>query len=351
MDANPGMLIQARESRGMRQGDVAAAMSRHLNATVSPSYISKAEAGRSEVTGDRLEALSMVLGYPASVLCEAPDAEGVGVGLIHHRKKASLGAPALRRIHGQLNFGIRQTSRLLAGAGVDEHHFEAHPLADDESPDEIAQLLRRKWHLGLEPIPSLVATIEDAGAVVLIRDLGTRDLDAVSAWPHGGRPLFLVNAAAPADRARFSLAHELGHVIMHHEPAATSVQEKQADAFASEFLMPTRSIRDQLRQGVNVNRLATLKPRWGTSMAALARRALDVNALSEWQYRNLMVEMSMLGYRTQEPVSIKSEHASKIYGVLQARIRDQDATVEGLAAIAGLYPDEFQQLYLEVPSR
>ena len=109
-----------------------------------------------------------------------------------------------------MNFGIRQTSRLLADASVDEHRFEAHPLTADESPDEIAQLIRKEWDLGLEPIPNLVATIEDAGAVVLIRDLDTRDLDAVSAWPRGGRPLFLVNAAATADRARFSLAHELG---------------------------------------------------------------------------------------------------------------------------------------------
>jgi IrrE N-terminal-like domain len=157
--------------------------------------------------------------------------------------------------------------------------------------------------------------------------------------------------AAPTDRGRFSLAHELGHLIMHHVPGGTAVQEREADAFASDFLMPASSIRDQLRRGVDVNRLAELKPEWGTSMAALARRALDVNALSDWQYRNLMVEMSILGYRAQEPGSIEPEHASKIYGVLQVLMRDQGARVEELAATAGLFPDEFKQMYLGPSSR
>ncbi|WFE60080.1 XRE family transcriptional regulator [Micromonospora sp. WMMD712] len=348
--ADPGMLIQARESRGLRQNEVAQAMSKHLGMTVSQAYVSKAEAGRVSVSGERLEAFSTALGYPVAVLCDAPDEEGVGVGLIHHRKRASLGAPALRRIHNQLKFGRRQTAPLLAAAGDQQHRFRRHELAEDESPEEIAQLVRREWSLGDGPIPDVVAVLEGAGAVVLIRDLGTRELDAVSAWPSEGIPLFLVNVAASTDRARFSLAHELGHVIMHHVPGGTTAQEKQADMFASEFLMPARSIREQLRQGVDVNRLMQLKPRWGTSMAALARRALDVNALSDWQYRNLAVELSMLGYKTREPVSLEPESASMIFDVVQVLVRDRGATVEELAATVGLFPDEFQQLYLAPPS-
>ena len=349
-EADPGMLVQARESRGLRQNDVAAAMSKHLGMTVSQAWLSKAEAGRVSVTGDRLEAISEVLRYPVDMLCEPPDSEGAGIGLIHHRKRASLGAPALRRIHGQLKFSLRQTTRLMARSAGDPHMFNRHELAEDETAEEVAQGVRREWALGTGPIPNVVATVEKAGAVVLLRDLDTRELDAVSAWPAGGAPLFLLNTAAPTDRARWSLAHELGHVIMHHEPGGTAVQEKQADMFAGEFLLPATSIRDQLRQGVNLNRLMRLKSVWGTSMAALARRALDVNALSEWQYRNLMIELSTLGYRMHEPVSLKPEHASKIYDVLQALMRDEGATVEELAATAGLFPDEFEKLYLAVPS-
>src|SRR5690348_674560 len=114
MEANPGMLVQARESRGLRQSELAEEMSRHLGATVSQAWVSKAEAGRVAVTDDRLAAISEALRYPVAELCSAPDADGVGIGLIHHRKKASIGAPALRRIHGQLNFGVRQTGRLLS---------------------------------------------------------------------------------------------------------------------------------------------------------------------------------------------------------------------------------------------
>jgi Zn-dependent peptidase ImmA (M78 family) len=170
-------------------------------------------------------------------------------------------------------------------------------------------------------------------------------------WPDKGYPLFLLNSSAPGDRARFSLAHEVGHAILHAEPGGTALQEKQADEFAAEFLMPAKSIRGELRKGVDVNRLVALKPEWGVSMAALVRRALDVNALSEWQYRNLMVEMSMLGYKVQEPIIIEAEHATSIAKVVGSLIRDRGYTVEQLASLTGLFPDEFEQLYLAPPSR
>ncbi len=92
------------------------------------------------------------------------------------------------------------------------------------------------------PVPDIVAVLEHAGALVITRDLDSDLLDAVSQWAEGGQPLLLVNTRAPGDRRRFSLAHELGHLVMHDEPGTGSTQEKQADAFAAEFLMPASDI-------------------------------------------------------------------------------------------------------------
>lgn len=119
---------------------------------------------------------------------------------------------------------------------------------------------------------------------------------------------FLINAHAPADRFRFSLAHELGHVILHREPGVTATQERQADEFASEFLLPADTIRTELKQGrLTLPRLLELKHRWGVSMAALLRRASTLGVVSDWQYRNLMVELSAVGYRKQEPSDLVPE--------------------------------------------
>src|SRR5438105_1614045 len=83
-----------------------------------------------------------------------------------------------------------------------------------DTASDAAITLRRDWGLAPGAVPQLIRLIEDAGGLVLVRDLGSRELDAVTQWIDGEPPLFLINAHAPADRFRFSLAHELGHVIM-----------------------------------------------------------------------------------------------------------------------------------------
>lgn len=248
--ANAAMLLLARESRGITQAELAEVMTRHADETpVSQGYISKAEAGRLEVSGSRLSLYATALGYPATVLCADPQLHGVGVGLVHHRKRASLGAPALRRIHAELALARLQTRGLLALAGS-EHHHRFHRIAVDDydTASDAAVTLRREWGLAPGAVPQLIRLIEDAGGLVLVRDLGSRELDAVTQWIDGDPPLFLVNAHAPPDRFRFSLGHELGHVIMHGEPGLTALQERQADEFASEFLLPADAIRAELKQ-------------------------------------------------------------------------------------------------------
>lgn len=345
--AHAAMLVLARESRGMTQAELASAMTQVSEAPVSQGYVSKAESGRLEVSGPRLSVYARALDYPVAVLCAEPDVHGVGVGLVHHRKRASLGAPALRRIHAELALTRMQTRFLLALSDTEHTHRFRRVVVDDfDTPSDAAFTVRREWGLAPGPVPHLVELIERAGGLVHVRDLGQRELDAVTQWVDGTAPLFLLNAQAPADRFRFSLAHELGHVIMHAEPGITVVQERQADEFASEFLMPATDIRAELKHSkIDLAGLLELKHRWGVSMAALLRRASTLGVISEWQYRNLMVEMSALGFRTQEPSDLIRESPHAIRALVARLQQDEGYDVDKLADAAGLLPDEFARHY------
>jgi len=344
--ATPTMLVLARESRGMTQADVAAAMSLAGETAVSQGYVSRAESGRLAVNGERLELYAKALRYPSHLLCTGGDVHGIGVGLVHHRKRASLGAQALRRIHAELALS-RLHVRALVAAAVDEQPHRYRPLEVDDldTPADAARTLRREWEMPPGPVAHLVEVIERAGGFVLIRDLGTRGLDAVSQWANGEAPLFLLNRQAPTDRLRWSLTHELGHIVVHTEPGPSSVQERQADEFAREFLMPASNIRPHLRGGVDLNKLLSLKQQWGVSMAALARRALSLGAISDWQYRNLMIEMSALGYRTQEPGAIAPEHPWRLRTIVTRLEHDLGYSPQQIADLVGLVPDELRSLY------
>lgn len=83
-------------------------------------------------------------------------------------------------------------------------------------------------------------------------------------------PLIFINKNQPVDRYRFTLAHELGHLVMHRAPTPT--MEDEANAFAAELLMPASDIYNDLRN-ISIEKAAALKPFWRTSMAALFYRA------------------------------------------------------------------------------
>ena len=107
-------------------------------------------------------------------------------------------------------------------------------------------------------------------------------------------------------RQRFSLAHELGHIILHHywtEQDFIDNQdsaERQADMFASAFLMPADSFRHSVYKKDLAGALQ-LKDQWKTSVASICRRMKDVNLISESRYRDLNIEISRKGWKRSEP--------------------------------------------------
>jgi hypothetical protein len=75
---------------------------------------------------------------------------------------------------------------------------------------------------------------------------------------------YFFNSEFPGERIRFALAHELAHLIMHQQFYSDQKRdiEKEANVFASEFLMPASDIISDLRfintVKLNVERLLQL---------------------------------------------------------------------------------------------
>lgn len=353
--APPQMLIFARESRGKTQKALAEEMTRLSGETVSQGYVSRAEKGALVVTDDRLTLLARALDYPAELLCLREHEVGAGPGLLHHRKKQATSAPALRRIHAQLNLTRIQLRALLSdvsrSVGFEVPHI---PVDDYDTPEDAARQLRAKWGMAAGPVDSVVGLLEAAGVLVVSRSLvppapwdpGTDSVpvDAVSLCVPNEDPIVLLNSGTPAERRRFTLAHELGHMVMHVMPHPD--QEKQANRFAAELLMPVKDIRPELSGRVYLPRLLELKAAWQVSAWALLRRAHGLGALSDWQYRTLAVEMASMGWRTNEPAGLRPENPRAIPDMVRRQLREGH-DLEELARAAHLLPGEFAKLYLD----
>ena len=340
---NPRMLTLRRELLGLTQAEIAEACG------VSQSLISKVEAGMLPIPAEVVESLGSALEAPRDLFFAEARVYGYGSACFHHRKRADVTVKRLRSIQARVNLLRIQIERLLAGVEVaTTRQFSRLPIDEHGRPEHIAQLVRSMWSLPMGPVENLAATVEAAGGIVLLLDFGTNRIDAVSQWVEGTPPLLFLNMRQPGDRLRWTLAHEMGHLVMHETPSPQ--QEQEADAFAAEILMPAREIVTELKP-VTLPHLAQLKIRWRVSIAALLRRARDLDLIRESQYRRLFTRYSVLGYRHGEPVPVSVEQPSLMRRVLQVHFEEHGYTAADLAKLALAEEQEFTEMFLPEAAR
>ncbi|MGE4449563.1 ImmA/IrrE family metallo-endopeptidase [Oryzomicrobium sp.] len=194
------------------------------------------------------------------------------------------------------------------------------PDLSDLTPEEAAATLRRMWGLGNAPIPNLIHLLESKGIRVFSLAEEAREVDAFCTW-YDGKPFVFLNTMKSAERSRFDAAHELGHLVrdvysMQHGEAHGPEMERQADAFASAFLMPKESVVANKPPAFTIKYLMKLKRYWGVSLAALAYRYNTLGQVTEWTYRNLCIEIAKSGYRTNEPEPMEHESSQLLTKVL-----------------------------------
>lgn len=336
----PEMIIMARESRALTQSALARLVS------VSQGKISKIENGMLSVSEDILKKLSQTLDYPEEFFSLTGPICGPGYGLIYHRKRQSLSNKIEGKIHSQINIRSIHLLKLLRAVDIIDCKIPSLDIDEyDGNAEEIARIIRASWSLPPGCIKNLTTAIEDAGGIIVPCDFGTRLFDEES---HRIQriPVFFVNIHLPGDRLRFTLAHALGHLIMHRTPNHT--MEEEADRFAAELLMPRREIGPFLTN-LTLPKLANLKLYWKVSMAALLHRASDLKKISQRKARYLWMQMGKAGYRKREPaeLDIPIEEPILLQELIQTHFNELNYTVSELSQALAIHEHEFRSIYLK----
>jgi Zn-dependent peptidase ImmA (M78 family)/DNA-binding XRE family transcriptional regulator len=177
--------------------------------------------------------------------------------------------------------------------------------ADEEDIERAAEAARDYWGLGRGPIRNLSALLELKGAIVVREKVACADMDAVSCWICARPFILLSEEVKSGPRDIYNLAHELGHVILHATVELTSENldriEKQANRFASAFLLPRESFSNEVI-GTSLGYFITLKQRWGVSIAAMAYRCKDLEIFTDNQFSYLFKQMNWKKIRKTEPL-------------------------------------------------
>jgi Zn-dependent peptidase ImmA (M78 family)/DNA-binding XRE family transcriptional regulator len=214
-----------------------------------------------------------------------------------------------------------------------------YPIVQNVSEaDHAAHSLRDHWGLGNDPIPNLVELLEERGIKVLSVEL--TNIDGLTAQvcraQKGAVPVIVVNRRDWGERQRFTLGHELGHMVM--EVSSKVDEEKAAHRFAGAFLMPAEALWAEVgrhRTSIGWEELFYLKQLFGVSVQALTYRCKDLGIFSQTLFRRLFNDFSRLGWRSppyEEPFARAEGESPKRYERLTFRALAEGAISEAKAA-------------------
>ena len=343
---NRHMLQLARESRGLTQTDLAQKIG------VKQGTISKQEAGISEPHVDFIREASSTLSYTEDFFFESERLYGLPP--FHYRRRKKLGAKALMKIVAEMN--IRRIHLKVLLRSYEGNNGGTIPELDrDEyrgihgryfSVEDAARVLRELWLVPDGPIDNVVNLIEENGGVVIPCNFENDLIDAVSQRIDGMPVLFFVNMNAPSDRVRYTLCHELGHMVLHTTTVlGDDDMEVEADRFAGAFLYPVNDIRRQL-VNFDLRQVANLKRYWKISMAAIAMRAFNLGMITPYQRKAFFIQLGKLGYRKAEPYEPEREYPWKVSRMLMYFRSVLNYSNSELATALFISEAEFRRMYI-----
>ena len=188
----------------------------------------------------------------------------------------------------------------LASVVWDRPREAPYPITAVADAENAARAVRTNWGLGIDPIQNLSELLEERGIKILSVDLS--DIDGLTARVRrkNGEPIpvIVIKESEWSERKRFTLAHELGHMVMdvrHGEDA-----EKAANRFAGAFLMPAEALWREIgkdRTTISLGELLRLKELFGASFQAIVYRCHDLGIISDAAYGRMFQAFSKYGWR------------------------------------------------------
>ncbi|MFH9786532.1 helix-turn-helix domain-containing protein [Streptomyces anulatus] len=296
---NHSRLTLARERRGLTKQALAELCG------VSRRTVSAWEA--SEVESPPVDQLSKVLQLPSSFFT-ADDAPQVEEEWVSFRALSSMTARQVRRILSVSSLGVELSNWIDKRYGTPSADLPDFSEAADLPPATVAEQLRSVWGLHQKPVKNLLPLLERKGVRVYSLPIADREIDSFT-FPYEGRPFVFLNLSKTAERMRFDLAHELGHLILHKDSQKNRSRqiEQEAHDFASSFLIPADGLYAQVVGKLRIEDVFTLKDYWKVSALAMVERLYNLEFISEWVRRSWIIELSRRGYRTAEPEGMHPE--------------------------------------------
>jgi Zn-dependent peptidase ImmA (M78 family)/DNA-binding XRE family transcriptional regulator len=312
----PSRLAVARKRRGMTR-------SRLKQVTgISLRSLSLYESGLRDPSPQTIDCIARGLEYPAEFFSR-PHIDEPVPDSVTFRALASMTASQRGRVLAAAALAVELSGWIRERFNVPD---PAIPDLSYLDPESAADTLRGEWGLGARPIRNMVHLLEARGVHVFSVTEEERAVDAFSFWQED-RPLVCLNTRRSGERQRFDAAHELAHLVLHphHGTGRERGAERDADKFASSFLMPRASVLAVAPRGATLAGILNLKRNWNVSALALTHRLHAIGLLTDWAYRDACIQLGKMGYKRAEPGGMPPE-TSQVFGKVFAALREDGSS-------------------------
>ncbi|MCX6567815.1 MAG: XRE family transcriptional regulator, partial [Candidatus Aminicenantes bacterium] len=217
------------------------------------------------------------------------------------------------------------------------------PVRTSDEVETAASEVRRRWALGSGPVVNLLGLLEDKG-VAVYETRGIDGFDGLSGR-FGAVPFVAVSRDVPADRLRFTAAHELAHILC--EFSENESPEGMCHGFAAAFLLPRAALEKAFapsRRKIGLGELGEVKEAFGISLQAIMYRAHALGFVSDRQLRAFRETVKAKGWTTTEPVEYAGkERAGRFRRLLHYAVAADILEVERAAEMAGVPAEEMKK--------
>lgn len=323
----------ARDSRGISQKELAE------KTQLSPATISKIESGAIDVSEKQIRTIATALGYPVSFFSKV--ILPINEDTLCYRKRKTMATKDITLLESKLailSSCIDDLQESIELPNLTLPHIEP---TQDYQPDEIAFRIRQFLKISKGAIDNLINILELNGIIVVPIDInGSEKFDGLSILTSRmNTPVIWLNDNMPNDRKRFTLAHELGHIIMHLRSQSLEKSEKEkdeeADLFAAEFLLPRTQCENEL-WNLRYKDLALKKAYWKVSKAFLIQRAAQLKCITEQTKTYLFVTLGRNNERKNEKGWVSIDQPQSLRKMTDLHLNELGYSMEELSEWLGI---------------
>lgn len=314
---------------------------------VTQTLLSKVESGVRSATPDLIDSVAGATGTPTSFFHVIPP--DLPPLTLRFRKLAGARKTETRRVEQLLAEAYRIVWDLLSSR--DDYLAPNLPVAraDTLSAEDIEHVAARtREAMGIDvdsPVRHVTRLCERSGIVVVPLVLPGEHSEfnavghyGVSCWPGNHDPALVgYFLGGSGDRQRFTLAHELGHLVLHTRRRLVADAESEANRFAGALLAPEHRMAEAMdRTDLTLRDFAKMKARWGMSIQALIMRGSHLGYITERRKTSLFKQLNNRGWRKEEPVVVHYEEPNLFDYLLKERFGSGPAAFQRASVELGL---------------